>query len=238
MKQKSVFLENISSEARPGVRYWVPAAAMDEADFREEIRQLYARGFGRIELVVLSGRNSELDHSEDGWGTKNWDRMVRIAADETEKLGMKLDIANGPGWPISSPVIKDADDPAALRELTYGEFTLSAGTHYEGPLPERKTVRPEGTPKLVAVMAYPEVSERILKQSGYIDLSAALSPDGKSLCFDLPEASEGTTGQYRIFAFYEQPAVHKINSGMNYVIDHLGKAGVEACKAYWDPIFE
>ena len=238
MKQKSAFLEKIPMEARPGVRYWVPAAAMDETDFREEIRQLYARGFGRIELVVLSGRNPELDRSEDGWGTENWDRMVRIAADETEKLGMKLDIANGPGWPISSPVIKDADDPAALRELTYGEFTLSAGTHYEGPLPERKTVRPEGTPKLVAVMAYPEVSERILKQSGYIDLSAALSPDGKSLCFDLPEASEGTTGQYRIFAFYEQPAVHKINSGMNYVIDHLGKAGVEACKAYWDPIFE
>ena len=153
MEQKAAFFDDIPMEARPGVRYWVPAAAMEERDFREEIRQLFRRGFGRIELVVLSGRNSELDHSEDGWGTENWDKMVRIAADETEKLGMKLDIANGPGWPISSPAIKYADDPAALRELTYGEFMQPAGAHYEGPLPERKTVRPEGTPKLVAAMA-------------------------------------------------------------------------------------
>ncbi len=236
MKQKPALFDSIPMEARPGVRYWVPAAAMDEADFREEIRQLCERGFGRIELVVLSGRNAELDRSEDGWGTENWDRMVRIAADETEKLGMKLDIANGPGWPISSPAIKDADDPAALRELTYGEFTLPGGLRYEGPLPERKTVRPEGTPKLVAVMAYPIVGEKTLRESGYIDLRPFISEDGKTMRFDLPE-QEGTES-YAVFAFYEQPAVHKINSGQNYVIDHLGKAGVEACKAYWDPIFE
>ncbi len=235
MKHKTSLFENIPVEARPGVRYWVPAAAMDEADLREEIRQLYARGFGRIELVVLSGRNAELDCSEDGWGTENWDKMVRIAADETEKLGMKLDIANGPGWPISSPVIKSADDPAALRELTYGEFALPAGAHYEGPLPERKTIRPEGTAKPVAVMAYPEVSEKVLRQEGYIDLMPFVSVDGKTLCFDLPE--QESCRNFRIFAFYEQPAVQKINSGRNYVIDHLGKAGVKACREYWDPIF-
>ena len=35
---------------------------MDEQDLRAEIRELCARGFGRIELVVLSGRNPALEH--------------------------------------------------------------------------------------------------------------------------------------------------------------------------------
>ncbi len=238
MVQRMQFWENIPMEARPGVRYWVPAAAMDEMDLREEIRQLYARGFGRIELVVLSGRNRVLDESEDGWGKANWNKMVRIAADETEKLGMKLDIANGPGWPISSPVIKNADHPAALRELTYGELCLEAGTHYDGPLPERKTIRPEGTPKLVALMAYPCVEEGVLQKEGYIDLISSVSQDGTRMCFDLPGSGKtGMSRQYRVFAFYEQPAAQKVNSNMYYVIDHLSRAGVKACEEYWKPIF-
>ena len=232
MNDQVKYFSDIPMEARPGVRYWVPGAAMDEQDLRTEIRALYARGFGRIELVVLSGRNPVLDCGEDGWGTKNWDRMVRIAADETEKLGMKLDIANGPGWPISSPAIKNADDPAALRELTYGELILPDGGVYEGPLPERKKIRPEGTPKLAALMAYPEAGEGVLKREGYIDLMPCLDEAGNGFRAELPSGS-----RYHIFAFYEQPAVHKINSGQNYVIDHLSRAGVEACKAYWKPVF-
>ena len=108
-----------------------------------------------------------------------------------------------------------------------------SGAHYNGPLPPRKTVRPEGTPKLVALMAYPCPEAGMLRQEGYIDLMPFLSPEGDSMCFDL--LRDGSA--YRVFAFYEQPAVHKINSNLNYVIDHLSRAGVEACRAYWDPIF-
>lgn len=45
--------EELPMEMRPGVRYWHPAAAMDEEDLRQEIRLLAARGFGKIEAVVL-----------------------------------------------------------------------------------------------------------------------------------------------------------------------------------------
>ena len=116
--------ENLAMEYRPKVRYWLPAAAMDEEDLREELRQLKARGFGGVELVVLGFLDPAISLSEDGWGTENWDHMVDVAADETEKLGMTMDIAIGPGWPIASPVIHDADDPATLHELTFGEITV------------------------------------------------------------------------------------------------------------------
>lgn len=43
MNRKQSELKN---EMRPKIRYWLPAAAVDEADFRAEIRDFEARGFG------------------------------------------------------------------------------------------------------------------------------------------------------------------------------------------------
>ena len=93
---------------------------MEEEDLRKEIRALYDRGFGGIEMVSLDRLAPEVSVSEDGWGRKRWNHMMQVAAEETQKLGMSLDIANGPGWPISSPEIKSIEDPAVLCELTYG----------------------------------------------------------------------------------------------------------------------
>ena len=220
--------EHLPMNCRPKVRYWLPAAAMDEADLREEIRQLCARGFGGVELVVLGFLDPRISLSEDGWGTKNWDHMVDVAADETEKLGMSMDIAIGPGWPIASPVINNADDPAALHELTFGEITVEGS--YDGPLPERRITHEEGTPKLVAVFAYQEMEEKVLKEDSYVDLRSCIEGDNISWTASMP-------GTWKLFAFYEQPAVHKINAEQTYVIDHHNKAGVKAVEQYWDTVF-
>lgn len=63
---------NLQMEMRPKIRYWLPAAAMDEKDLRTEIRQIKERGFGGVEAVVLASLPDEIAKSEDGWGTKNW----------------------------------------------------------------------------------------------------------------------------------------------------------------------
>lgn len=199
---------------------------MDEADLREELRSLSDRGFGGVECVVLAFGDA-IVRSEDGWGTEKWNHMVEIINDEAEKLGMSVDLTIGPAWPIASPVIKNADDPAALRELTWGEIDVQGD--YDGPLPARRTVRDEGTPALVAVMAYKAAGEGTLVQDNYTDLTANVAGDRLSCC--LPE------GKWKIFAFWEQPAVQKINAGQTYTIDHLGKAGAQAVAEYWKGVF-
>lgn len=218
---------------RPKIRYWLPAAAMVEDDLRAEIRDIASRGFGGIEVVVLSITPPEILRSQDGWGTKNWNHMVDIMADETKKLGLGLDIAIGPGWPIASPTIKSADDPAALTELTYGEMEIDPGT-YAGPLPERRVVRAEGTPELVHVFAYQEIEEKVLIKNSYIDLTPFVDLDNMSLTCKFPELAKGV---WKVFAFYRQPAVHIINANQTYVIDHLSKEGAHAVASYWDEIF-
>lgn len=231
--------DEIAMDMRPKVRYWVPAAAMDEADLREEICLLKERGFGGVEVVMLSETPEEILTGDEGWGTENWNRMIKVIADTTQKLGMTMDLANGPMWPIAMPAVQNADNPAALHELTFGILEVPESGYYKGPLPKRRTKRTEGRAKLVHVMAYLETSDLVLKQESYRNLSDSVSGNGEDveeliLECRLPKAEKGT--RWLIFAFYSQPAVQKVDLGQYYVIDHLSQEGAKACEVYWDNV--
>lgn len=196
------FFREIPMEMRPKIRYWLPAAAVDEADLREEIRQLKARGFGGVEVVVLASVPEEIARGEDGWGHEHWNQTVAVIADETEKQQMSMDLAIGPGWPIVSPLITDTDDEAAAVELTYGETVVPAGTYVERRLPERRVTHPEGNVKLVTVMAYEEHGEKCLDADSYLDLTpyVEMTEETEMLRYDFPE---NETGFWKVFVFYE-----------------------------------
>lgn len=228
--------KDLKMEMRPKIRYWLPAAAMDENDLRQEIRQLEERGFGGIEVVVLSTLSDDIARSRDGWGTENWDQMVAVIADETKKLGMSMDLAIGPGWPIASPEIRHADDPGALCELTYGVLEVKGGAAYRGRLPKRRRRHEEGTLVLVHVLAYQVKDKKVLCQDSYLDLDGFVSGSQGEEQLEYTFPKEGST--WAVFAFYRQPALHKINAGQHYVIDHLSREGARATEKYWETIFE
>lgn len=236
-KQEMEFIKDIAMEMRPKIRYWLPCAAVDETDLREEIRQMKVRGFGGVEVVTLASVPEQIARGEDGWGSENWHKTVDVIADETKKLEMSMDLAIGPGWPIVSPVIRDAQDEAAAVELTYGEMCVPAGRYFEGRLPDRRVVHEEGIPQLVTVLAYEEIQEKVLKQDSYLDLSRYVKEtlDGAVLCYEFP-GNEAAI--WKVFAFYQQSTVQKINSGQSYVIDHLSKKGVKACEEYWEEVWK
>lgn len=226
--------QTIKNEARPKIRYWLPSAAVDHDDLRHELEDLKRRGFGGVEIVTLSSIPMEIATGEDGWGTQHWNDTVEFIAAVTRELGMSLDIANGPGWPIAMPSIHHADDPAALRELTYGVTVCDQGGHYHGEIPGRRVVHDEGTSALLHVMAYLETGPKVLRQSSYRDLMGSLNEEQTEIDCMLPDLHEGE--RWLIFAFYVQPSVQKSGNGQYYVIDHLSKAGAQACEQYWDQI--
>lgn len=229
--------KEIPRKARPKVRYWLPAAAVDDEDLRRELEGLAERGFGGVEVSSRMLFPFMLK-SEDGWGGQNWDHVMEVIAKTTERLGMSMDVTNGPTWPISMPTVEQVDDPGASWELTYGCVACPASGSYEGKLPERRGRHEEGTPRLVAVMAYLEKEEKVLDKDSYLDLSRHVTGEGEEerLSCELPPAPEGS--RWLIFAFYLQPTAEKTNAGMYYVIDHFSEAGVKACERYWTPIME
>lgn len=224
---------------RPKIRYWLPAAAVDEADIKEEIRELYERGFGGVEIVslIVSGATPlfKIAQSEEGWGSKRWNDIMAFISDETKKLGMSMDITNGPGWPISTPSIKSADDDAILCELTFGATTAEPGSRYIGEIPKKQITQDEGKERLVHVLAYAQSNDGFLLTDSYIDLMPYVDLEGdRILDYIFPETESGI---WRIFSFYQQPAIQKTNVGQYYVIDHLSEKGAKACESYWDKIF-
>ena len=216
---------------------------MDPEDLEREIREIHALGYGGVEIVSLQPGPADplTDEAETAWGSLRWKSMVDLIARTTEELGMSMDLANGPAWPIAMPQITDPDDPAALIELTYGEIRLQDGC-YEGPVPERQkkhykeaadgTLQEVGTPELIACMAYQlalqDTDARILKQDTYVDLMPQVR-DGR-IRVELPGEN------WILFAFYQQPAAHRVKG--SYVIDHFSQVGAQACIDYWDPIFK
>lgn len=254
--------DKITMNIRPKIRFWLPGAAMDETDLREEIRMLAKRGFGGIEVVVLQNLPKEILLSDDGWGGANWNRMLDIINDEVKKQGMSLDLAVGPGWPIASPVIKSADDPGVLHELTYGCLNLTGGTHYAGPLPKRRVIREAGMPERIAVMAYrvdtsdPEKNKKegtkVKTAFGEREFRLPLIVDSYINLDDCIQRYPGTGGEVKeqivwdvpgtsnerwmLFVFWQQPAVQKINGGSTYVVDHLSAEGTKAVADYWEPL--
>lgn len=232
--------ENPPVNMRPKIRYWLPAALVDEEDIREEIQALYKRGFGGVEIVSLIVSNAvalaKAVNNENRWGSKYWNEMMGCISEETKKLGMSMDITNGPGWPISSPKIKSASDEAILCELTFGETIVSQASHYNEELPKRRKVHEQGSPRLINVFAYEETREDTLLVDSYIDLRPFVKEEGniKRLDYEFPK----TRGNHwKLFVFYEQPAIHMANGGNCYVIDHLSEKGAKSCEKYWDEVF-
>ena len=228
--------EHIETEARPKVRFWVPDAAMDKDDLRRQLEQLKARGFGGVEIVTLNTTPKSVSEGPDGWGSANWNEMLRFIAATAGALGMSVDMANGPMWPISMPTVMSADDPASSKELTWGVLTCPEDGRYTGPLPKRRTVHEEGTPMLVTVMAYRTKDGQTLIQDSYTDLMCCLNDRQDGLDCRLPKAPAGE--RWLIFSFWCQPTMHKTGDGRFFVVDHLSEAGVQACEAYWAPILK
>jgi hypothetical protein len=198
----------IPKNSRPRIRYWLPAAAMDEADLISELNLLWKRGFGGVEIIdLLRSTNKTNIGKEDSWGSENWNKMVKIIADATRKLGMSMDITNGPMWPISMPNLENADHPAALYELTYGLIVCPSGGFHRLKLPRKKKIVKEGKTKLIHLLAYLETENGVLIQESYQDLRKRIDYNDSSFECKLPPPEKGT--RWLIFAFYQQSAAEK-----------------------------
>lgn len=208
------------NEAGARIRCWLPQAMENEEGIIQDVKDLKERGFRGIEVVPF---RAQLKDESYAWNSERWYRNLEVLIKEAEKEGLRVDIANGPAWPVAMPSIKNADDEAALYELTYG-YTI-VHEDFDHHLPQRRVIHEEGTSRLIALMAYELVSDHTLKQESYIDLLPYVKDE--MIDYDLSNHSD-----LIIFAFYTQPAVQKVMDRY-YVIDHLSLKGAQACEKYW-----
>jgi hypothetical protein len=219
--------------ARPQIRFWTPGAAVTDSGLRADIGELADLGFGGFEIVAFAPPKGI--GPEYAWGSGAWNRLMNTVTMEAGKRALTVDFTNGAKWPIAMPSIKSADAPGALYEMTYGSVILQPGQHYEGAVPQRRRVHPEGTPKLDAVLAFRQPSEGTLDASSVIDVTPQTKQDTSdnrksTVDFTAPPGSDS----WVLFSFWEQPSAQK--SEQYYVIDHFSVDGAKASNDYWEKV--
>ncbi len=110
--------KNPPADARPMVRWWWFGTAVEKPEILRELQQMKADGIGGAELAfvypqVLDDPAKNLIN-EPFVGPDMLDN-VRYAQTEGRKLGLRIDVTLGSGWPYGGPATTLAEAAGRLR---------------------------------------------------------------------------------------------------------------------------
>src|ERR1700737_15456 len=111
---------NPPADARPMVRWWWFGTAVEKPEILRELQQMKADGIGGAELAfvypeVLDDPAKNLIN-EPFVGPAMLDN-VRYAQSEGRKLGLRIDVTLGSGWPYGGPATPLAEAATRLRVI-------------------------------------------------------------------------------------------------------------------------
>jgi hypothetical protein len=210
----------------PEFRWWWPSDSVDPAELRSELRSIKAAGFGAVEQSLLA--------NDRQWGTPTFRQRTETALREANRLGLKLDITLGPGWPISAPVTDDLSKEISSQDLHYGAVELSGPTTYAGPVPDDPPPG-SGQKRLVAVTAIRVLGNgvpQVLDPSSALDLTGRVQVDG-TLTWPAP------AGEWKLFGFWMRPTRQRANAPAGglpgwYEVDHFSRSAIGAVLGDFD----
>jgi hypothetical protein len=105
-------------DCRIMMRWWWFGPAVTRAELKHELTQMKEDGIGGVEIANLYPL--ALDDPGTGFHNQSYlsDEhidMIRYAADEARRLGMRVDITLGSGWPFGGPHIPITEAAGLLR---------------------------------------------------------------------------------------------------------------------------
>jgi len=102
--------ENPPAEAKPFVRWWWGENSIVEDEIIREIEVMHQAGIGGHEINPIAlPVKTKLSSPSLQWLSPEFNRMVKVAVDETNKRGMIADLIVGSGWPFGAEFLKPGD---------------------------------------------------------------------------------------------------------------------------------
>ncbi|MGW0704443.1 glycosyl hydrolase [Streptomyces sp. NPDC002643] len=225
-------------EYRPELRWWLAEGLHTDVTLRREVEQAFRLGFGGLEFLAMDEEG--IDHSRYGWGSEEWVHDSELIVRETTERGMSVSFTSGTNWSNANVPTIDADHPAASQELDYTVESVRPGDARKGPLrridlsaPPVHSTRPRErvaptVQHLAVVVAVPVVDDTVLDAAGALDLTPDVVEE--ELGWEVPDDRE-----WRIFTFWRlgtgQTASPSVS--VNYTVNYLERAGVDAVIDYW-----
>ena len=244
-------------ETRPWVRWWWPGNDVEPAELTRELEALAGAFFGGAEIQAFDAAldpeadEQTLARRDSVWSPSFYDHL-RVALDAAARLGLRLDLTLGSGWPTGGDFVAAED---SLQTLVWGEHAVTGPAEISLTLdgPDRPSfyqvsdaAAAAGEPlarylpdmaRVVAVVAARVIGgerttswadledQLLLDPDSLIDLSARVTA-GNRLDWSAP------VGDWRVIVFYAMPDGEFPNLNAQpepgFVLDHLDAARVEA----------
>jgi len=248
----------ITQTNKPWTRWWWEGSAVDEAGLSWNLQQYKNAGLGGVELTPIYGIKGEEKKFVD-FLSPRWMQLFQFTLNESKKLGLGVDLANGTGWPFGGPWVKDAD---ASKSVYHKVFTVLTGETLKEPVvyDQAGFVRTANTQKREIgeiknpITANSNLQELAVDQVQFpgklplvtpmaysgdktIDLTDKVDKDGR-LNWTAPNSTSNWT-LYALFnglhgKFVERAAP----GGEGYAIDHFSKQAAENYFKKFDEAFK
>ena len=106
--------------AKPMMRWWWFGLAVDKAEIRRELEQMKVDGIGGVELAFVYPQ--VVDDAANGLVNEPFLSgpmldNVGYAASEGRRLGLRVDVTLGSGWPYGGPATTPAEAAGCLRVM-------------------------------------------------------------------------------------------------------------------------
>lgn len=113
----------VTNVTKPWTRWWWEGSAVNKADLTWNLEQYRNAGLGGVELTPIYG---VYGHEKEfiNFLSPQWMQMFTHTLNESKRLGIGVDLANGTGWPFGGPWVKDED---ASKTIYYKTYSLKEG---------------------------------------------------------------------------------------------------------------
>ena len=221
----SVFAQdwpNISTESRPGSRWWWLGSAVDKENLTYNLEEYAKAGLGAMEITPIYGVQGN-DKNNIPYLTPQWMDILKHTQAEGKRLGIQIDMNMGTGWPFGGPSVSIAD--AATKAIF-------------------QTYKTEGGQKISL-----DIQVQDQKQVPHAILSRVMAYSDKGSCLNLTSKAKNgkldwqvPSGKWDIVVLYIGKTLQKVKraapGGEGYVMDHLNKQAVGRYFAHFEKVFK
>lgn len=223
----------VSTESKPAARWWWMGSAVDAANLTRNLEAYSQAGMGTMEITPIYGVQGN-DANDIRFLSPQWMQMLRHTESEASRLGMKIDMNTGTGWPFGGPEVGIED---AACKLLIQEYTLKGGERLAETI-EVKDAKQRPHASLCRLMAF-----RVLTASSSPKEQKAVQ------CYDLTsKLKDGTLnwkapkGEWRLIAAFTGKTLQKVKraapGGEGYVMNHFSAQAVANYLKRFEHAFE
>lgn len=198
-------------DAKPAARWWWMGSAVDTANLTRNLEAYAGAGMGTMEITPIYGVQGN-DANDIPFLSSRWMQMLQHTESEAARLGMRIDMNTGTGWPFGGPEVGIED---AACKLLVVEYRLAGGSTFDGKI---------------------EVADS--KQRPYAKLERLMAFSDAGKCLDLTHRVKSGTlhwkapkGDWRLIAAFCGKTFQKVKraapGGEGYVMNHFSARAVK-----------